>query len=147
MSTDIWTLDGIVVVPTNRRVKKDGTAVMGAGLALQAAQRYPELPKELGISLQFGGNNRVHYFPQFKVLAFPTKDHWADPSTLKQVTHSAKDMADWLWDLAQENHFVTLLVPRLGCGLGGLGWNDVKPVLEDLWKDVDPRHTIRFVDD
>lgn len=45
---DIWKCDGFKVIPTNRTIKPNCCAAMEAGLALQAAERYPELPKLYG---------------------------------------------------------------------------------------------------
>lgn len=49
-SYDIWKLldddpNGIPVITTNLFVKKNGEAVMGRGIALEAIKRFPELPK------------------------------------------------------------------------------------------------------
>lgn len=144
---NIWDMEGIKVIPTNLQVKKNGEAVMGAGLAKQAAERYPDLPKELGKYMTYGGLRRVHYLAFQNVLVFPTKNHWKDPADLQLIKDMATDTADWLWSIAGDNLFVTLLVPKLGCGLGGLDWSVVKPLLQEAWKDVDPRHKIVFVED
>ena len=68
-----------IVITTNGIVKSNGEAVMGKGIALQAKQRYPDLPKELGQSITFCGNTvRVLGRPPFsgyRLVSFPTKHH------------------------------------------------------------------------
>lgn len=41
-----------VLIPTNGFVKKDGMAIMGAGVAKQACERYPGIARKLGTFLQ-----------------------------------------------------------------------------------------------
>ena len=31
---------------------------------------------------------------------------------------------------------MSVAIPKLGCGLGGLDWNDVKPLIEEVFGDV-----------
>ena len=46
---DIWKSDcDIIAITTNGVVKKNGELVMGRGIASQAKQRYPDIPKILG---------------------------------------------------------------------------------------------------
>lgn len=45
-----------IVIPTNGVLKANGDAVMGAGLAKQAAQQFPTLPKLLGQAIHDTGN-------------------------------------------------------------------------------------------
>ena len=55
--TELWALHDAglwVVIPTNLRRKADGTAVMGAGLALAAARRFPDLAARYGVALGAG---------------------------------------------------------------------------------------------
>ena len=46
---DLWEFDGIIAITTNGFVKRDRTCVMGRGCARQAAVRFPELPRKLGV--------------------------------------------------------------------------------------------------
>jgi hypothetical protein len=87
-----------IVVPTNGQVGFNGRAVMGAGVALQAAQKFPNLPKELGRLLKLRGNT-VQRFSDlalsggglegtfFDLITLPTKQHWKDPSDLDRRSH------------------------------------------------------------
>ncbi len=68
-----------VVITTNGIVRKDGACVMGRGVALQAAQRFPDLPFVLGAAIEVDGNH-VHAFRDFRVFSFPVKQHWIEPA-------------------------------------------------------------------
>lgn len=141
VSIDIWSIEGIVVVPTNGVLKADGHAVMGAGLAKQAAERYPGLPRHLGDRLKARGNH-VHFFDQVDLVTFPTKEHFKDPSPLKLVLRSAVELYAILPFIQKDRG--PILVPRVGCGLGGLDWDVVKPHLERL---LEPQlHRFQFVE-
>lgn len=122
---NLWDADCTVrVIPVNGFVKKSGLAVMGAGLARQAAQRYPNLPEVLGRCISNSGNH-VHML-RHDLVAFPTKNDWQDPADLMLIERSAEE----LLKLATLQQFKLVALPRVGCGLGGLRWGQVKPILE-----------------
>jgi hypothetical protein len=127
---DIWDyLDkGWIVIPTNGIVKKNGEAVMGGGLALDAALRFGSLPGELGSRLKNG--NYVYYFREYKIITFPTKHHYAEPSDLDLIIKSAQQLNSDLKVFRLQGQTETkFFIPRVGCGLGGLSWNMVKPAI------------------
>lgn len=74
------------------------------------------------------------------VFAFPTKHNYKDKSDLKLIEKSCEQMAGLykgrvsLNALQPENEARPLipkvLLPAIGCGLGGLAWEDVKPICE-----------------
>ena len=37
----------------------------------------------------------------------------------------------------EDNNINSVAIPALGCGLGGLSWGDVKPLIESAFKDSD----------
>ncbi len=61
------------------------------------------------------------------MLNFPTKAHWRSASRLADVVaglvHLERHHREW--------GIVSLAVPALGCGLGGLEWRVVGPALYD----------------
>jgi O-acetyl-ADP-ribose deacetylase (regulator of RNase III) len=59
------------------------------------------------------------------VLNFPTKDDWRDPSRLAYVAEGLR----YLVDHYQVMSIRSLAVPALGCGLGGLEWSEVMPLM------------------
>lgn len=106
--------------------------IMGKGLALAFKEKYPEMDepyklacktKELrpGVcQLWDTGDIAPRY-----IINFPTKDHWRDPSRLEWIDQGLQHM-NWLILM---NDITSVAVPPLGCGLGGLSWKDVRPLM------------------
>lgn len=132
---DVWEYHSAgywLVVPTNGQVKSNGDAVMGAGMAKQAKEAFPELPERLGCALTCFGN-RVYPFTGIRVITFPTKDHWKQPSSLPLIESSALQLRDLLRDGVLDNYGSgRVAMVRPGCGHGGLAWADVKAVIEPI---------------
>ncbi len=111
---------------------------MGAGVALQAADRFPELPKKLGQRLR-GSGNYVYHMGVFRLdqpdpaseralISFPTKTLWRRCSTENLIASSAYELS-----LLAEHADIrptVVIITRVGTGLGGLSWTTVKPILE-----------------
>jgi len=128
------------VVPINWRTRKNGDAVMGAGVAKQAAERWPWLPASLGNLILRKSpfteclqatttDGRLVY-----LLLVPTKHDWRAPSTVELVERGAKTMRD----MADRHGWTTVALPRLGCGerTGQLSWPDqVRPLLAGILDD------------
>ncbi|HMJ79109.1 MAG TPA: hypothetical protein VK507_24195 [Iamia sp.] len=60
-------------------------------------------------------------------LSVPTKRHWRSRSRLADVAAGLDALARALVDLGA----ATVAVPPRGRGLGGLDWDDVRPLVED----------------
>lgn len=69
------------------------------------------------------------------IANFPTKDELRYPSKIEYV----RDGLPALRKEAEARGVKCLAIPALGCGLGGLNWGDVKPLIEDAFKDYDGR--------
>lgn len=111
------------VITTNGTVKKNGACVMGRGCAAEASKRYPKLPFDLGELIKTGGN-RLWAFPEYCLISFPVKHNWwekADPDLIVTSANSLLGCCD-----------VDIVMPRPGCGNGGLKWEDVKPLISFL---------------
>lgn len=115
-----------VVIPTNLEVKKDGAAVMGAGLAKQAAERYKSLPHYYGGRMKDTANGFLVVAGTAKVICLPTKARWKDRSVFALIELGLHSLAEW--KQTRPDDLVGL--PKLGCGLGGLKWEEVKPLME-----------------
>ena len=130
----------LILFTANGVVKRDGSLVMGAGAAKQAARLYPELPALLGRALRQrfrpgpGGVYRYHlaYSSKLGAGAFQTKLHYRDPSPLELVRASAEVLAED----ARRNPGRRYAVNLPGTGLGGLEAGVVLEVLEELWRDL-----------
>lgn len=119
--------------------------VMGKGVALEFKNRYPEMfyrYKQLceGKMLNIG---TLYLWKKEKkwVLLFPTKEHWRNPSRLEYIEEGLKKFAE-NWDKLGSD---SIAFPRLGCGNGGLDWNDVQPLMEKYLKNI-PMQIYIYVD-
>lgn len=133
---DIWSAIGVanaICIPTNGIVEKEGSLIMGAGLAKDAAIRFPGIPKTLGQKVERGGNKP--YICGVKIgtwlVSFPTKEHYKDPSNIFLIRSSAKELVR----LAKTHNWEYIALPKVGCGLGGLKWEDVKIALQSIFDD------------
>jgi O-acetyl-ADP-ribose deacetylase (regulator of RNase III) len=108
--------------------------VMGKGIALQFKQAFPEMFKDYQLAckrkeIELG---KVHIYdlgglaggPRW-IVNFPTKGHWRSKSQVSSIKAGLDDLVDSIIDLGIKS----IAVPPLGCGLGGLDWKDVEPVI------------------
>lgn len=117
-------------VLTNGEIKINGENIMGGGIARQVSEAYPWFPAELGEKLKLFGN-QVFIFPDIKWFSFPTKDKVRFRSDIMLIRNSCEQLCNLL-DTFDINE---VYLPRPGCGLGGLTWEQVKPRIEGLLDD------------
>ena len=110
-------------------------AVMGAGVALTAEQRYPGLSIQLGETLLTKGHHvqtlRKHATEHYQypmIISFPTKIHWRSNSPLWLIERSIIELDQF----ADDEELEKVYLPRPGCGLGGLRWPDIRSLFEEL---------------
>lgn len=118
-----------LVIPINWRTKADGSAVMGAGVALQAGRRWAWLPAHWGMRIRYAaGPQLVTTYPADgpALIGYPTKGDWRRPSALADIAA----LLPTLVARANTAGWRTVGLPRLGCGKGGLDWvTQVRPLL------------------
>ncbi len=104
--------------------------VMGAGLAWQFAERYPKLEREYRCicrnKLLTIDKLWICRYSGKWVLCFPTKRHWRAPSKLKYIEAGLRNLVKTY----KTRGITSIAFPKLGCGLGGLDWNDVRALME-----------------
>lgn len=112
--------------------------IMGKGLALEFKKFFPDLFKAYKVACDQAlikiGHPWVWKVTEAKqVLCFPTKDHWKYPSRYEYVKKGLEALRQNLaaWQI------YSLAIPPLGCGLGGLEWARVKPMIEECLGDLD----------
>lgn len=136
-------------VTTNGMVRKDGTAVMGAGIARYARDSFDGFSALLGQLLKKYGNHA--YFmgswldahrsaeglsPSVFVVTIPTKRDWRDPSDPELIRRSAAELVR----IADKNNLKKVYLPAPGCSNGGLDYmSQVRPVIENI---LDGRFTV-----
>lgn len=133
---DLWDYPAdVICITTNGDVRTDGAAVMGRGVALQAAKRYPGIEYELGRRIINGAGNHVLLIPSeslWLILAFPVKRHWYEKASPELIARSVAELRALIGD----NSNLTYVLPRPGCGNGQLAWADVRPLLLGLPDNV-----------
>ena len=117
-----------IIVPTNGVVKTNGEAVMGRGLALQAKQRFPDLPTELGERIKEYGNV-VFTFYNYHVITFPVKQGWWTRASIGLIEKSCSSLKK-IFKYNLTGIPTPVYLPKVGCGNGKLDWKDAKPILE-----------------
>lgn len=127
---NLWSFNETKCVTTNGVLNKNGELVMGAGVALQASARFPELPKILGGFVSKYGN-RVFFVRQFNLISFPTKYGWKDKSDIELIKKSSVECVE----LANKFNLKKVIMPQPGCGNGHLIWNEVKRNIENILDD------------
>lgn len=140
-----------ICVATNGIVKSSGLAVMGAGVAKICAQTWPQTQVALGECLSLSNQNipfqigiidkkTNEYIKNIieetdtnvcRVFSFPTKNHYSDQSDINLIKSSCK----FIIDFANLLNLNNIGIHKVGCGLGGLDFNLVKPILSDYLDD------------
>ena len=101
--------------------------VMGAGLALEFKERFPDMFEKYKSDCDAGllspGCLRPYWSMPKNIICATTKDHWRNPSQLDWVDACLACMAQIapIWG--------NMGLPQLGCGRGGLDWRDVRPLV------------------
>jgi hypothetical protein len=128
MQADLWKVDAdIRVITTNGTVKRNGKAVMGRGCAAEARKRYRGIAGRLGEYLTFNGNRPFRLYRDLVTL--PVKHNWWEKEDPDLIVQSVKYM------VAEVEYYDRVVMPRPGCGNGGLDWADVKPLIEPYLDD------------
>jgi hypothetical protein len=131
-------------ITTNGAIKKNGAAVMGAGLAKDAKQKFPNIDSILGERIAYGGNcvhrlkriERTNKGTCIDVYSFPTKHHWRERSDLALVKSSASKLVQIYHEALDRKENNLVVMPRPGCGNGKLDWHSqVKPAIEPILKE------------
>ncbi|HEY6094324.1 MAG TPA: Appr-1-p processing protein [Gallionellaceae bacterium] len=115
-----------------------------AGLALQLRERLPALYKdfrhfcqtrhpksgELWTWMSADGHYIVNLFTRDAAYGVGSKPGEAKLSYVNHALHTLRN-------LVQHEKITSLALPRLACGLSGLDWNDVKPLIDKHLGDLD----------
>ena len=107
---------------------------MGRGIAAQFSRAFPANLKayEAACKRQEVQPGKMFIFktgqlmnPRF-IINFPTKRHWRGKSQIKDIEAGLVALHDDILRL----DIRSIAVPPLGCGLGGLDWASVRPLIE-----------------
>lgn len=110
--------------------------IMGKGIALEFKNRYPNFFAEYKKAcekneIKIGECRLWKYdtlFASLDIITFPTKTHWRYNSEYKYIEQG-------LESLKTIDCEKPVILPRLGCGNGGLNWDIVKKMIITKLKD------------
>lgn len=114
--------------------------VMGKGLALAVKKTYPHAfidyqaackRGDVQVGRMFVTENTGLDGPRW-LIHFPTKQHWRHPSRLEWIQSGLVDLRR----VVAELKIRSIAIPALGCGLGGLDWSEVRPLIEATFADL-----------
>lgn len=115
-----------IVIPVNTE------GIAGAGLAKQWAERYKGAykyykllceEKILRVGIVLPAIEGGKWF-----LCFPTKDEWRYSSRIEYIRSGMISLIDLVVPTLE---LKSIAIPALGCGLGGLEWDEVHQVILD----------------
>jgi O-acetyl-ADP-ribose deacetylase (regulator of RNase III) len=121
---------------------------MGRGIALQFKKAFPDNFKayeqacrrrevEPGKMFVFETGSMIN--PKY-IINFPTKRHWRGASKIEDIEAGLKALV-----MEIKNHKIrSVAVPPLGCGLGGLDWRVVQPMIEHAFQNLPDINVILF---
>ena len=121
--------------------------VMGRGLALQFKRAFPTNFLAYKTACDSGNllPGRVFVFqtgwavPRY-IVNFPTKRHWRDRSRMEDIEAGLTSLANEI----MRRPIRSVAIPPLGCGLGGLSWDEVKPRIIAAIDQIDDVHAFLF---
>lgn len=114
--------------------------VMGKGVALEFKRAYPANFALYKAACERGDmkpgtvytvltGKRVN--PRY-IINFPTKRHWRDNSRMEDIESGLSNLVE----VVKLYGIKSIAIPALGCGLGGLQWDEVRPRIEHAFADV-----------
>lgn len=117
---------------------------MGKGIALEFKKRFPELDVPykaacasgkltpgMPVLVPIGLQQSLFPDRHRSVILFPTKNDWRNKSRLEWIDKGLSYLKSHYkqWGLR------SIAMPQLGCGLGGLDWELVRPLIEKYFHE------------
>jgi len=111
--------------------------VMGKGIALQFKEAFPanytEYKKACDKGLVMPGSMFTVKVgdlinPRY-IINFPTKKHWKGNSNIEDIDSGLMALREEVKRLG----ITSIAIPPLGCGYGGLNWDDVRPRINNAF--------------
>ena len=110
--------------------------VMGKGVALQFKQAFPANFRAYQLACKRGelvlGKMFVMHTGLLRpalIVNFPTKQHWRGQAHLADIERGLNNLIN----VVRQENVKSLAMPPLGCGLGGLRWSEVRPLIEQAF--------------
>ncbi len=121
---------------------------MGKGIALQFKKAFPENFTAYARACRAGEvqPGRMFVFrtgsminPRY-IINFPTKRRWREKSRIEDIQSGLTTLVSEVRRLK----ISSIAIPPLGCGLGGLDWGEVKPLIIRSFSDLSEVHVFLF---
>lgn len=114
--------------------------VMGRGIAAQFKKKFEGNFKAYkkacdagkvrpGIVLVYDREHLLH--PRY-IINFPTKKHWRANSRIEDIESGLRALVAEV----RNRKIQSIAIPPLGCGLGGLEWAKVRPIIESAFEKL-----------
>ena len=122
--------------------------VMGRGIALQFKNMYPENFKayagackreEVRPGRMFVFETGQLTNPRY-IINFPTKRHWRGKSRIEDIESGMKALVEEI----RARDIRSIAMPPLATDLGGLRWQDVRPLIETSMQELEDIQVIVF---
>ena len=122
--------------------------VMGKGIALMFKEKFPENYALYAAACKAGEVRigRMFVTPGVElngprwIINFPTKIHWRQPTKLEWVCEGLVDLKT----VVRQKGIRSIAIPPLGCGNGGLDWQNVRPIIEAALGDLEDVEVIVY---
>ncbi|MEO7715531.1 MAG: macro domain-containing protein [Capsulimonas sp.] len=122
--------------------------VMGKGIALQFRQTFPENFVAYKAACKYGSLEPGAMFvtethlltnPHY-IINFPTKRDWRAKSKIEDIDAGLAALVSTVRELGIRS----IAVPPLGCGNGGLEWDEVRPKIEAAFANLPEVHVLLY---
>ncbi len=105
---------------------------MGKGIAVQFKQKFPQMYKQYKLLCNKGqfnpGDVFAYNYGNGYVYNLGTQASWRTKATLTAIEQSLEKMLA----AAAIANVTKIALPKIGAGLGGLQWQDVKAIVENV---------------
>lgn len=114
--------------------------VMGKGVALQFKQAYPDnfsayeaacRRGEVKLGKMFVFHTSALHGPRL-IINFPTKRHWLRKSRVEDIESGLNSLVQ----VIRQEGITSIAIPPLGCGSGGLKWDEVRKLIKTALDDL-----------
>jgi O-acetyl-ADP-ribose deacetylase (regulator of RNase III) len=122
--------------------------IMGRGIALQFRKAFPKNFNVYKIACERDEvrPGKMLVFdtgllagPRY-IINFPTKRHWRGKSRMEDIDAGLPALVEEI----KKRRIRSVAVPPLGCGLGGLDWNKVRPKIVRAFEDLPDMRVLVF---
>ena len=110
---------------------------MGKGIAYQFKQYFPEMNAAYVKKCRAGqlvpGALHCYETENQLIINFPTKNKWREKSRMEYISSGLEQLSE----IIKSNSILSIAIPPLGCGNGGLNWSEVKELILTKLKPIE----------